>query len=272
MADAVDQIAERYGADGLNALQKGIKPDLINRLADNGIRPVDYELMGITTPQMAEAVAEAVEALKPLGLATEQNIARFTKLTRAGVTKENIINVIQNNIRSSSYIQKKIIDMFEEFSHLDDAAKWQLKNAVDEGLIDVSTWRGKLSGDILTEKLTAEEAVAIEKYLKNGDDVFRISPLQNSGTADFIINGLEVEFKGLKAETYENIRSKAIEYAKESFTPKPDGKGADKLLLDCSYNNLNLTLEEAQIIADGIKLMYPSKIIEIWTKFGDILK
>ncbi|TYQ16558.1 UNVERIFIED_CONTAM: aspartate kinase [Acetivibrio alkalicellulosi] len=60
MADAVDQIAERYGADGLNALQKGIKPDLINRLADNGIRPVNYESMGITTPQMAETVAEAL--------------------------------------------------------------------------------------------------------------------------------------------------------------------------------------------------------------------
>lgn len=252
------------------ALSTSITPTLIKKLLGFGISPSDYTNYGITGAESAEAVANAIGALSPLGLATEQNIARFTKLTRAGVTEENIINVIQNNIRSSSYIQKKIIDTFEEFSHLDDASKWKLKNAVDEGLIDVSTWRGKLSGDILTEKFTPEEAFAMERYLRNGFDVFRISPMQTSGMADFIIDGLEIEFKGLEAETFVNIRSKAIKYANESFTSKPEGKGADKLVLDCLYNNLDLTLEEAKKIIDEIKSKYPEKLVEIWTKFGDM--
>jgi len=267
--DAVDAITN-YGDDAAKAISKNIDPDLIKRLDDLGIDPSDYDKFRIVGRESAEAAVEAIETLRPLGLDTEQNIVRFTKLSRAGVPKENIINVIQNNIRSSSYIQKKIIDTFEEFSHFDDAAKWKLKNAVDEGLIDVSTWVGKLNGDILTEKFTPEEAFAMERYLRNGFDVFRISPMQTSGTADFIIDGLEIEFKGLNAKTYDNIFAKAIAYADESFTSKPDGKGADKLILDCSYNNLDLTLEEAKIIIEKIKSKYADKLVEIWTKFGDI--
>ncbi|TYQ16561.1 UNVERIFIED_CONTAM: Transglutaminase-like enzymes, putative cysteine proteases [Acetivibrio alkalicellulosi] len=268
MADAVDQIAERYGADGLNALQKGIKPDLINRLADNGIRPVNYELMGITTPQMAETMAKAVEALKPLGLATEQNIARFTKLTRAGVTKENIINVIQNNIRSSSYIQKKIIDTFEEFGHLDDASKWVLKNGADNGLVDVSTWMGKVSGNL--ENLTVEELKAIEKYMKQGKDLFRI-PEGNIKTPDFIVDGIYIEFKGIVTNDLVNARSNALQYAKDSFLTPPAGKGADRLVLDF-VSNTDISLNDAKAILQEIKSLYPEKSVEVWTKLGDFIQ
>jgi hypothetical protein len=33
---------------------------------------------------------------------------------------------------------------------------------------------------------------------------------------------------------------------------------------------LDLTLEEAKIIIDKIKSMYPDKLVEIWTIYGDI--
>jgi hypothetical protein len=61
------------------ALSTGITPTLIKKLCGFGISPPDYTNHGITGAESAEVVAEALGALKPLGLATEQNVCYFER-------------------------------------------------------------------------------------------------------------------------------------------------------------------------------------------------
>ncbi|AEV68240.1 hypothetical protein [Acetivibrio clariflavus] len=218
--------------------------------------------------EIGNIAADMVYELGTLGLKTEQNITRATRLAGAGVSKENIINVIRNNLDSSPFIQKKILN-FEEFKYLDSSQKWCLQNAIDNGYIDISKWMGKISGNF--ENLTVEEWNAVNKYLINGKDLYRI-PEGNIKTPDFLIDGVKIEFKGINAQTFDNIRTQALKYANESFPPTPSGKNADRLVLDCAYNNLDINLEQAEALLNEIKQLYPNKVVEIWTKFGDFFK
>ncbi|WP_027621387.1 polymorphic toxin-type HINT domain-containing protein [Acetivibrio clariflavus] len=218
--------------------------------------------------EIGNIAADIVYELGTLGLKTEQNITRATRLAGAGVSKENIINVIRNNLDSSPFIQKKILN-FEEFKYLDSSQKWCLQNAIDNGYIDISKWMGKISGNF--ENLTVEEWNAVNKYLINGKDLYRI-PEGNIKTPDFLIDGVKIEFKGINAQTFDNIRTQALKYANESFPPTPSGKNADRLVLDCAYNNLDINLEQAEALLNEIKQLYPNKVVEIWTKFGDFFK
>jgi hypothetical protein len=218
--------------------------------------------------EIGNIAADTVSELGTLGLKTEQNITRAVRLSGAGVSKENIINAIKNNLDSSPFIQKKILN-FEEFKYLDANQKWCLQNAIDNGNIDVSKWIGKISGNF--ENLTVEEWKAVNKYLKNGKDLYRI-PEGSIETADFLIDGVKIEFKGMNSQTFDNIRTQALKYAEESFPPNPAGKNADRLVLDCAANNLDINLTQAEAILNEIKQLYPNKVIEIWTKFGDCFK
>ncbi len=207
--------------------------------------------------------------LAGLGLDSADNLSRAQKLKAAGVTDENILKVIQDGTPSSSYIQKKILDL-DEFKYLDSNQRVAVLSAINDGRVDVSTWTGKLSGEL--DGITREEWLALDKYMGNGKTVHRIQENSIDKVADFVVDGVNVEFKGLLTETVEGIEDAGFKYAKKSFPPLPEGKNADSLVLDCISNNQALTLAEATEIASAIKAKYPDKIIEIWTSFGDVVK
>lgn len=197
------------------------------------------------------------------------NLSRAQKLKDAGVTDENILKVIQDGTPSSSYIQKKILDL-DEFKYLDANQRVAVLSAINDGRVDVSTWTGKLSGEL--DGLTREEWLALDKYMGNGKTVHRIQENSIDKVADFVVDGVNVEFKGLEAQAFDGIRGKAFDYADESFPPLPTGKNADSLLLDCVSNGQDLTIQQAMDIANEVKPAYPNKIIEIWTKYGEVTK
>jgi hypothetical protein len=210
----------------------------------------------------------AVSKVENLGLDSEGNIVRAKRLSEVGVSDENIIKVIQSSNKPSSFILKKILSL-EEFSYLDEAQRKTIKSAIADGRIDVSKWSGELTGDL--SGMTREEWSALDRYLSEGKNVYRI-PEGDEKVADFLIDGVKVEFKGLEVDGVNKITKKTLEYAKESFLPNPTGKGADSLLIDCISNNQSISLEEADKIAQTVKEIYPDKMIEIWTKYGSIKK
>ncbi|MFE0557247.1 hypothetical protein ACFW1P_15200, partial [Paenibacillus sp. NPDC058910] len=207
--------------------------------------------------------------LENLGLNTPQNMVRAKKLQAVGVTEENIIKVIQNGMNSSAFIQKKILNL-DEFKYLNADQRNAVISAINDGRVDISKWTGKVSGEL--DGLTREEWLAIDKYMGNGNKVYRIPENAKEKVADFVVDGVKVEFKGLLTDTLEGIESKAFKYARESFTPLPAGKNADSLVLDVSSNGQSITLEQASNIANKIKEKYPNKTIEIWTSDGDVIK
>ena len=73
--DEVVGVFGRYGDDGVRALNNGISVDLINRLADYGIVPSQYGGYNIVSGDVAEKVAEAIEA--------GSKLKTFTKLEDA---------------------------------------------------------------------------------------------------------------------------------------------------------------------------------------------
>lgn len=137
--------------------------------------------------------------------------------------------------------------------------------------MDISKWMGTVSGEL--DGLTREEWLALDKYLGKDKKVHRIFEIGTEKVADFIVDGVKVEFKGLKVNTFKGIRKKALQYAKESFpTLIEGGKNADSLVVDCISNGQKLTINEAATIAEEVKRLYPNKIIEIWTSVGDVVK
>ncbi len=194
---------------------------------------------------------------------------RLQRLKAVGVSDENILKAIKENTKTSGFIQKKILDL-DDFKYLSESQKLALQSAITDGRIDVSKWSGKVSGEL--SKMTREEWGALDKFMTRGNTVHRIPENGIDKVADFVVDGKFAEFKGIEAGTFDNIRSKAFKYADESFIPKPDGKGADTLILDCASNGQNLTLEQAAKIADEIKTIYKNKSVEIWTINGDLVK
>ncbi|OMG48429.1 hypothetical protein BK140_16495 [Paenibacillus macerans] len=219
--------------------------------------------------KMAEGTSNLFNTLENLGLNTPQNMVRAKKLQAVGVTEENITKVIQNEMNSSTFIQKKILNL-DEFKYLNAEQRSAVISAINDGRVDISKWTGKISGEL--DGLTREEWLAIDKYMGNGKNVYRIPENAKEKVADFVVDEVKVEFKGLLTDTLESIESKAFKYARESFTPLPAGKNADSLVLDVSSNGQSITFEQASNIANKIKEKFPNKTIEIWTSDGDVIK
>lgn len=194
---------------------------------------------------------------------------RLQRLKAVGVSDENILKAIKENTKTSGFIQKKILNL-DNFKYLSDSQKLALHSAITDGRIDVSKWSGKVSGEL--SKMTREEWGALDKFMTRGNTVHRIPENGIDKVADFVVDGKNLEFKGLKADAFDNIRSNAIEYAHESFPPRTDGKNADGLIFDCVSNGQSTPIEQAMSIANEIKKMYKDKNIEIWTSFGDAVK
>lgn len=157
----------------------------------------------------------------------------------------------------------------DDFNYLDDAQKRAVMGAINDGRIDVSKWSGKVSGKL--DGLTREEWAALDMYLSEGKNVFRI-PEGKDKAADFLIDNLKVEFKGLEIDGYKSVRKKTLQYATESFQTLPLGKDADTLVIDCISNNQMIGKTEALKIVEEVKNIYPDKFIEIWTREGKVLK
>jgi hypothetical protein len=159
--------------------------------------------------------------------------------------------------------QKPII---KTFTQLSDSAKQCLFNAAQKGWIDVTKWTGKLTGEL--ENLTEKEFRAINRYLSEGKDLYRI-PETTSKTCDFLVDGLQIEFKGLNSA--QNILDNCIDYAVDAFKQLPLGKGADKLLIDA--NGLNQTTDSIKNLVTQIKnelsdLGVTVKEFEVWFENG----
>jgi hypothetical protein len=54
------EVINKYGDDAVKAIEKGIDPDLINKLDDVGIPPSSYEKYGIKSPEIAQKVIDFI--------------------------------------------------------------------------------------------------------------------------------------------------------------------------------------------------------------------
>lgn len=189
------------------------------------------------------------------------DIIRANRLHLVGVTNENINNVINNSTKSSTYIQKKVLKS-TKFKYL--ANDQNIINAINNGYIDITNWRGQLSYDVSLEDMTEGEWRAIDKYMHDENKVHRITPsnVPNEKYPDFIVNQVIIEYKGMDSESFDGFRSQATKYAGDCVGN--DSKHADKLILDCTLNNLNFNSEQINSLKKELSEKYPTLIIEIW--------
>ncbi|MEC0141267.1 peptidoglycan-binding protein, partial [Paenibacillus macerans] len=85
--------------------------------------------------KMAEGTSNLFNTLENLGLNTPQNMVRAKKLQAVGVTEENITKVIQNEMNSSTFIQKKILNL-DEFKYLNAEQRSAVISAINDGRVD----------------------------------------------------------------------------------------------------------------------------------------
>jgi prophage DNA circulation protein len=177
---------------------------------------------------------------------------------------DDLINKADEVIQVAAYeTQKSVI---KTFTQLSDSARQCLFNAAQKGWIDATKWTGNLTGEL--ENMTEKEFRAINRYLAEGKDLYRI-PETTSKTCDFRVDGLQIEFKGLNSA--QNMLDNCVDYAIEAFKQPPLGKGADKLLID--VNGLNQTSESVINLVTQIKselsdLGVAAKEIEVWFENG----
>lgn len=189
------------------------------------------------------------------------DIIRANRLHLVGVTNENIKNVINNGTKSSLYIQKKVLKL-TKFKYL--ANDENILNASRNGYIDITNWRGQLSYDISLEGMNEGEWRAIDKYMRDENKVHRIaeSTVLGEKSPDFIVNQELIEYKGMDSKSFDGFKSQADKYADDCVGDK--SKHADKLILDCTLNNLHFNSEQINSLKKELAEKYPTLIIEIW--------
>lgn len=266
---AFEIIAAIVGTKGLDKLAKSSK--VADKISDTAkiLKNKVTKGIGSKVDEVIEKLSKVIDDLADLGIDTQENINRAKKLKDVGVTDENIVKVIKEGKSSSSFIQKKILDL-DDFKYLNESQRTSIMGAINDGRVDISKWTGKVSGEL--KDMTREEWIAIDKYMSKGKSISRIAETGTEKVADFVVDGVSVEFKGLLTKTVDGIENKAFKYARESFLPLPNGKNADCLVIDCVTNGQKITIEQATKIANKIKNEFPKKKIEIWTSFGDVVK
>ena len=79
---------------------------------------------------------------------------------------------------------------------------------------------------------------------------------------DVTVNQELIEYKGMDSKSFDGFKSQADKYADDCVGDK--SKHADKLILDCTLNNLHFNSEQINSLKKEIAEKYPTLIIEIW--------
>lgn len=221
------------------------------------------------TPVPTPVPEDLESKLSNAGISSQEDISRANRLKAAGVSDEDIIDIIKNNKQVPRNIQKKILKEDPEFAYLKDDIV-SILSIIDKGY-DITQWKGKLSGKL---KMTDGEWSAVDKYLREGHDVYRIPEEADKKTSDFTVDGKQIEYKQIiSGGEYAQLLGQAKKYAKTAFPDGDnDGKHADVLVLDWTAPTVKLTVEDAKNMADEIKKLYPNNKIEIWTKNGEVIR
>ena len=242
--------------------------DSISYLSKYGSNSIDDIIKFYSETGNFDDLAKFNNALAKNSITDQSAIVRANRLNLLGVSHENAISAVKNGTTSSVYIQKKAFDL-QEFRYL-NGQKQNIYNAItnyNKNGFDVTKWTGRLSWETDLERMAEGEWMAIDSYLKDGHSICRVAEIPDVKTCDFIVDGgIYVEYKGMATKVLNNFISQAKIYASECVGT--GSKQANKLVLDCTINDIEFSDEEIKSILSALHEGYPDLQVEIWTLNG----
>jgi hypothetical protein len=209
-ADTFAEFVAKYGDDAAKALKNGISPDMIKKLEQLGVKPVDYTGIGLASGESAEAIA---------GIAAKYGDDAVNAI-KSGISPGMIEKLEQLGIKPGEYAGIGIAGGESAEAIAGIAAKYgddavnAIKNGISPGMIEKLEQLGIKPGEYAGIGIASgESAEAIAGIVtKYGDDA--VNAIKNGISPEMI---KKLEQLGIKPSEYEKLGITNGETAEKSI-------------------------------------------------------